>query len=158
MSRRDETVDLGRNAPRLEKWIIERDSDADFFLTVNLPDVDGSILSTDTIDEGICHIKKSEADTTPLVIIGTGTRDYMTITRPNPNQVLIAIELPPSVTQNDLNLTPEAIGGADLVRAGIPQNGDSDIRLELATGKIHFVARIGIQADRMITHPSQEPD
>lgn len=157
MSRRDDSVDLGRNAPRLDKWIIERDSDADFFLTVNLPDVDGSIISTDTIDEGIMHIKKSEADVAPLVIIGTGTRDYMTLSRPNPNQVLIAIEIPPSVTQGNLNLTPEVIEGIDLARAGIPNNGDSDIRLELATGKIHYVARVAIQADKMVTHVSGEP-
>lgn len=156
MSRREETVDLGPNAPKLNVWIIERDSDADFFLTVNLPDVGGSIISSDTVDEGICHIKRYISDTEPLVIIGTGTRDYMAITRPNPNQVLIAIELPPSVTSL-IDLPPMGIVATDVRRLAVPELGLGDIRLELATSKIHYVAQFPVQADRMITHPSSEP-
>lgn len=158
MSRRSDTVVLGSNAPTLDVFVVERNSHAYWTITIELPDLDAAIISTDTIETAIMHFRQYVTDATPKLILGTAPdRSGITLTRPNPNQVIAAIVITPEQTNDDLDLTPIEAAGLDAQRVGFPNVGLTDLKMILSDDDEHYVVRAPVRADVMITRESTEP-
>ncbi len=158
MSRRTDTVVLGANAPTLDVFIVERDSDAYWIITVTLDDIDSAITSADTVESAIQHFRNNVSDTSPRLILGTAPdRSGIVLTRPNPNQLVIAVHITPEQSRDSLDLTPMGIVATDLRAYGVPAEGVTDIKLILDNDNEHFVVRAKVRADLLVTRINSEP-
>jgi len=154
--RNEPEYELGADPKTGTTWNIYRGSDAYLNLAIRLPDVGAPVLSTDTVAAVYAHIRQAKSDATPKIILGnTGGRTGATVTRPEPNLLLIEFHITDTQTTEDLDLlsvqdTPTRR------RQEVPGDGAFDVLVELSGGDKHFVFKSAVKAEQMVTRLADE--